>query len=192
MMSCCLLSHSVVSDTLWPHGLQHTRLPCPLCPGVCSNSRPLGRWCHPTISSSVAPFSSHPQSFPASGSFPMSWMISWRSQNCDSSGIFGRSGELLGHGGGGWCKTERIPKRNTGFVSFMVVVEHFLNLEWWQSHVNLRHEVETRWQWAPITRQALPEVDTANSTPDKRQKPTWHLDRSLFSLGEEKKRMELN
>ena len=59
--------------TLWPHGLQHDRLPCPsLSPGVCSNSCPLSWWCHPSISSSVTHFSSHPQSFPASGSFPMS------------------------------------------------------------------------------------------------------------------------
>ena len=66
-------SHSVVSDSLWPHGLQRARLPCPSpTPRVCSNSCPSHRWCHPTISSSVAPFSSHLQSFPASGSFPMS------------------------------------------------------------------------------------------------------------------------
>ena len=66
-------SHSVVSDSLWPHRLQHTRLPCPSpTPGVYPNSCPLSRWCHPTISSSVIPFSSCPQSFPASGSFPMS------------------------------------------------------------------------------------------------------------------------
>ena len=56
-----------------PHGLQHARLPCPSpTPGAYSNSCPLSRWCHPTISSSVVPFSSCPQSFPASGSFPMS------------------------------------------------------------------------------------------------------------------------
>ena len=56
--------------TLWPHGLQHTRLSCPLLsPGVCSNSCPWSWWCHPTISSSVVPFSSCLQSFPASGSF---------------------------------------------------------------------------------------------------------------------------
>ena len=68
-----LFSRSVVSDFLQPHGLQHTRLPCPSpTPGVYSNSCPSSRWCHPTISSSVAPFSSCPQSFPASGSFPMS------------------------------------------------------------------------------------------------------------------------
>ena len=63
-------SHSVVPDSLWPHGLQHARLPCPSpTPGVHSNSCPLSRWCHPAISSSVVPFSSCLQSFPASGSF---------------------------------------------------------------------------------------------------------------------------
>ena len=67
------LSCSVVSDSLWPHGLQHARLPCPsLTLGVYPNSCPLSRWCHPTISSSVVPFSSHLQSFPALGSFQMS------------------------------------------------------------------------------------------------------------------------
>ena len=66
-------SHSVVSTSLRPHGLQHTRLPCPSpTPGACSNSVPLSRWYHPTITSSVVPFSSYLQSFPASGSFPMS------------------------------------------------------------------------------------------------------------------------
>ena len=64
---------SVVSNSLWPHGLQHTRLPCPSpTPGAYLNSCPLSRWCHPTISSSVVPFSSCLHSFPASGSFPVS------------------------------------------------------------------------------------------------------------------------
>ena len=68
-----LISCSVVSDSFWSHGLQHTRLPCHSeSPGVCSNSCPLSRWCHPTISFSVIPFSSCLQSFPASGSFLMS------------------------------------------------------------------------------------------------------------------------
>ena len=66
-------SGSVVSDSLQPRGLQHTRPPCPSpTPRVYSNSCPLSRWCHPTISSSVVPFSSRLLSFPASGSFPMS------------------------------------------------------------------------------------------------------------------------
>ena len=67
------LSHSVMSSSLQPHGLQRTRPPCPSpTPRVYSNSCPLSHWCHPTISSSVVPFSSRIQSFPASGSFPMS------------------------------------------------------------------------------------------------------------------------
>ena len=66
-------SHSVVSDSLRPHEPQHARLPCPSpTPGAYAYSCPLSRWCHPTISSSVTPFSSCLQSFPASGSFPMS------------------------------------------------------------------------------------------------------------------------
>ena len=65
-------SHSVMSNSLWTHGLQQTRFPCPSPTlGACSNSCPLRWWCHPTISSSVVPFSC-PQSFPASGSFEMS------------------------------------------------------------------------------------------------------------------------
>ena len=69
-------SHSVVSDSLWPHGLQHTRPPCPSpTPGVYSNSCPLSWWCHPTISSSVIPFFSCLQSFPTSGYFQMSQLF---------------------------------------------------------------------------------------------------------------------
>ena len=69
-------SRSVVSNSLWPHGQQHARLPCPSpTPKACSNSCPLSQWCHPTISSSVIPFSSYLQSFQASGSFPMSQLF---------------------------------------------------------------------------------------------------------------------
>ena len=68
--------HSVISNSLWPHRLQHTRLPCPSpSPGACSNSCPLSQWCHPTISSYVIPFSSCLQSFLASRSFPMSYFF---------------------------------------------------------------------------------------------------------------------
>ena len=71
-----LLSHSVVSDSLWLHELQHTRLSCPLPPpGVYSNSCTLSQWCHPTISSSVVPFSSCFQSFPISGFFQMNLLF---------------------------------------------------------------------------------------------------------------------
>ena len=70
------LSCSVVSDSLWPHGLQHARPPYPSpTPGIYPNSCPLSWWCHPTISSSVIPFSSHHQSFPASGSFLVSQLF---------------------------------------------------------------------------------------------------------------------
>ena len=72
-VSSAQFSCSVVSNPLWPHGLQHARPPCPSpTPRVYPNSCLLSQWCHPIISSSVVPFSSCPQSFPASGSFPMS------------------------------------------------------------------------------------------------------------------------
>ena len=81
-----LFSHSVESYFLPPHGLQHARLPSPSrTSGVCSNSCPSSQWCHPTISSSVIPFSSHLQSFPASGSFPMSQFFTSGGQSIGAS-----------------------------------------------------------------------------------------------------------
>ena len=93
-ISSVQFSHSVVSDSLRPHELQHARPPCPSptprvhsnsrpspTPGVHSNSHPLSWWCHPAISSSVVPFSSCPQSLPASESFPMSQLFTWGSQS---------------------------------------------------------------------------------------------------------------
>ena len=75
-------SHSVVSDSLWRHGSQHARPPCPSpTPRVHSNSHPSSLWCDPTISSSVVPFSSCPQSLSASGSFPMSQLFTWGGQS---------------------------------------------------------------------------------------------------------------
>ena len=80
-LSSVRFSHSVMSDSLWPHGLQHTRLPCPSpTPKACSDSCPLSQWSHPTISSSVIPFSCL-QSFLASGSFPMSQFFTSRGQS---------------------------------------------------------------------------------------------------------------
>ena len=97
-----------MSDFLRPHGLQHTRLPCPsLSPGVCSNSCPLSQWCHPIISSSVTTFSSCPQSFPASvfsneSALCIRWPKFWRSSISPSNEYSGlisfRIGSLLSKG----------------------------------------------------------------------------------------------
>ena len=81
-------SHSVMSDSLRPHELQHARLPCPSpTPRVYSNSCPSSRWCHPAISSSVVPFSSCPQSIPTSGTFPMSQLLAWGGQSTGVSAL---------------------------------------------------------------------------------------------------------
>ena len=86
LMLLLLFNPSVVSNSLRPHGLQHARLLCPSpTPRACSNSSPSSQWCHPTISSSVIPFSSCLQSFPALGSFPMSWLFSLSGQNNGAS-----------------------------------------------------------------------------------------------------------
>ena len=81
-------SHSVMSNSLWPHESQHARPPCPSpTPGVHSNSRSMSRWCHPAISSSVVPFSSCPQSLPASELFPMSQHFAWGGQSTGVSAL---------------------------------------------------------------------------------------------------------
>ena len=81
-------SHSFVSNSLQPHESQHARPPCSLPTlGVHSNSRPLSRWCHPAISSSVIPFFSCPQSLPASESFPTSWLFAWGGQSTGLSAL---------------------------------------------------------------------------------------------------------
>ena len=84
---CCYCSVTKLYPTLWdPHELQHTKFPCPsLSPTVCPNSCPLSQWCYPTISSSVASFSSCPQSFPASGSLPMSRLFALGGQSIGTS-----------------------------------------------------------------------------------------------------------
>ena len=81
-----LFSHQVVSNSPWPHGLKHTRLPCPSpSPRVCPSSHPLSRWCHPTTSSSVTLFSFCLQPFPASGSFPVSQLFTLGGQSIGAS-----------------------------------------------------------------------------------------------------------
>ena len=85
-ISSVQFSHSVVSNSLWPHESQHSRPPCPSpSPAVHSDSRPSSWWCHPAISSSVIPFSSCPQSLPASESFPMSQLFAWGGQSTGAS-----------------------------------------------------------------------------------------------------------
>ena len=81
-------SYSVVFDSLRPHESQHTRPPCPSpTPGVHPDSRPSSQWCRPAISSSVIPFSSCPQSLPASGTFPMSQLFTWGGQSIGVSAL---------------------------------------------------------------------------------------------------------
>ena len=89
LLQCSVqFSRSVVSDSLRPHELQHTRPPCPSpTPGFHSNSRPSSPWSHPAISSSVVPFSSCPQSLPASESFPMSQLFAWGGQSTGASAL---------------------------------------------------------------------------------------------------------
>ena len=88
LFSSVQFSCSVVSDSLRPHESQHTRPPCPSpTPGVHSDSRPSSQWCHPAISSSVVPFSSCPQSLPASDSFPMSQLFAWGGQSTGVSAL---------------------------------------------------------------------------------------------------------
>ena len=102
-------SHSVVSDSLWPHESQHASPPCPSpTPGVYSNSYPSSQWCHPAILSSVVPFSSWPQSLPASGTFPMSQLFTWGGQ---STGV-SASASVLPMNTQDWS-----PLRWTGWIS---------------------------------------------------------------------------
>ena len=111
--SMCLrsvqFSRSVVSDSLQPHESQHARPPCPSpTPGVHSDSRPLSQWCHPAISSSVVPFSSCPESLPASESFPMSQLFTWGGQSTGVSAL----ASFLPKKSQGWS-----PSEWTGWIS---------------------------------------------------------------------------
>ena len=97
IFSSVQFSRSVASDSLWPHESQHARPPCPSStPGVYSNSCPSSQWCHPAISSSVIPFSSCPQSLPASESFPMSQLFPWGGQSTGVSALASLSNEHPG------------------------------------------------------------------------------------------------
>ena len=102
-------SRSVVSNSLRPYELQHARPPCPSpSPGVHSDSRPSSQWCHPAIPSSVLPFSSCPQSLPASESFPMSQLFAWGGQSTRVSAL----ASFLPKKSQGWS-----PSEWTGWIS---------------------------------------------------------------------------
>ena len=112
-------SRSVVSDSLRPQGLKNTRLPCPSpTPGACSNSCPSSRWCHPAISSSVVPFSCCPQSFPASGSFPVSQFFTSGGQSIGAS----VSASVLPINIQGW-----FPLGLTGLISLLLLFVYVLS-----------------------------------------------------------------
>ena len=99
-MCCCYSFAKLCLYSLWSHELQHARLTCPsLSPRVCPNSCPLSWWCHSTISSSVAPFSSCPQSFPSPGSFPVSQQFTSDGQSTKASA----SASVLPMNIQGWC-----------------------------------------------------------------------------------------
>ena len=109
MWTYMLFSNKIVSDFLRPHEVKHTRLPCPsLFPRVCANSYLLSLWCHPTISSSVIPFSSSPQSFPAWRSLPMSQLFASGGQSIGVSA----SASILAMNIQGWFSL-----RLTGLIS---------------------------------------------------------------------------
>ena len=111
---------SVVSDSLRPHESQHARPPCPSpTPGVHWDSRPSGQWCHPAISSSVVPFSSCPQSLPASQSFPMSQLFAWGGQSTGVSAL----ASFLPKKSQGWSSSEWtgwISLQSKGLLNFYI------------------------------------------------------------------------
>ena len=115
-----------MSSSLQPHGLWHARPPCPLpSPGVHPSSRPLSRWCHPTISSSAALFSSCPQCFPASGSFPVSQLITSSGQSIGASA----SASVLPISIQGWFPLRLKTENRTCYILGMLWV-----LKWVDSH----------------------------------------------------------
>ena len=120
-------SRSVVSDSLRPHELQHARPPCPSpTPGVHSNLRPSSRWCHPAISSSVVPFSSCPQSLPASESFPMSQLFAWGGQSTGVSAL----ASFLPKNTQGWSPLEWTGWRKLQVNDYKLSIEYQL----WTRH----------------------------------------------------------
>ena len=127
-------SHSVMYDSLWFHGLQHPRLLCPSpTPRVYSNSRPLGWWCHSAISSSVVPFSCL-QSFPASGSFPMSHFFTSGSQSIGVS-----------------ASSSRPSSEYSGLISFKIDWLDLLAVQGTLSSLFQQHSLKASIFWLPLS-----------------------------------------
>ena len=130
-------SCSVMSNSLWPHGPQQARFPCPSSlPGVYSNSCPLSQWCHPTISSSVAHFSSHLQSFPASGFFQMSQLFTSGGQSIGVSASNEYSGLISFRMD--WLDLLAVQGPSRVFSNTIVQKHHFFGTQlslWFNSHI---------------------------------------------------------
>ena len=119
------VSHSLMSNSLQPHESQHSRPPCPSpTPGVYSNSCPSNWWCHPAISSSVVPFSSCPQSLPASGSFPMSQLFTWGGHSIGVSA----SASVLPMNTQNWCISILYLFFSLRLTSLSITVSRFIYL----------------------------------------------------------------
>ena len=148
-------SHSVMSDSLQPHGLQHTRLLCPSpTPGVYSNSCPLSQCCHPTISTSVIPFSSHLQPFPASGSFQMRQLFASGGQSigvsASASAIPMNSQDWFPLGWTGWISLQS--KGLSRVFSNNIVHKHQFfgtHFSLWLSRWNIYSIIAGRWNIQP-------------------------------------------
>ena len=129
------LSRSVVSNSLRPHESQHARPPCPSpSPRVHSDSRPSSQWCHPVISSSVVPFSSCPQSLPASESFPMSQLFSWGGQSTGVSALV----SFLPKKSQGWSPAYKLNKHGDNIWNQSVVPCPVLTVASWLAYRFLR------------------------------------------------------
>ena len=132
-ISSVQFSRSVVSDSLQPHESQHARPPCPSpTPGVHSDSRPSSQWCHPAISSLVIPFSSCPQSLPASKSFPMSQLFTWSGQSTGASAL-----------------ASFLPKKSQGWSMSAIVqsFEHSLALPFFRIFYVEDHDICKQWEF---------------------------------------------
>ena len=180
MGSSVQFSHSIMSDSLWPHGLQHARLPCPSpAPGAYSNSCPSSRWCHPTISSSAIPFSSCLQSSPASGPFPTSQFFASGGQSIGVSAsasalqwIWGVSCREWKEGRPeAWTRTSRAWSSRANVHSTQVSV--IQGTEKSRKLTNLR-----KLRAAKCAR-----IQTAWEVKSKSDSPSWSLWRAYSSLG---------